>query len=103
MTQVSPVNIVNSTLNVATINNDQKASIKTHNLSSFISGNPQREFLLNPPPVTDTLLVVLDGLILQPEQDGSTGDYSLSGATITLSQDLIFETNTVLLAIYQEV
>lgn len=103
MAQVSPVTVVNSTLNVATINNNQKASIKTHNLSSFISNNPTREFTLNPPPVTETMVVVLDGLLLTPTTEENQGDYSLADTTLTISQDLILETNSVLLAIYQEV
>jgi len=102
MAQVSPVTIVNSSLNIAAVNNNQKASITTHNLSSFIA---TREFVLNPPPVTNTLMVILDGLVLKPTFDNSAGDYSFTVATntLTLSQDLLFEVNTVLLAIYQEV
>jgi hypothetical protein len=105
MAQVSPVTIVNSSLNIAAVNNNQKASITTHNLSSFIAGNTVREFVLNPPPVTNTLMVILDGLVLKPTFDNSAGDYSFTVATntLTLSQDLLFEVNTVLLAIYQEV
>lgn len=101
MAQVSPVSITNSTVQIATINNNQKASIVTHDLSPFIANNPTKEFTIFPAHVENTLIIVLDGLILKPTKDNIPGDYTLNGNVITLNVNIL-ESNANLLAIYQE-
>ncbi len=101
MTSVSPVTIVDSTLQVATINNNMRASIVTHDLSPFIANNPNKEFTIFPAHVEGTLLIVLDGLILKATANGVQGDYSISGNTVSLNINIL-EPNSSLLAIYQE-
>lgn len=101
MAQVSPVTVVNSTVQVATINNNQKASIITHDLTPFIANNPTKEFTIFPAHVEGTLIIVLDGLILKATTDTTPGDYTLNGNVMTLNINIL-ESNASLLAIYQE-
>lgn len=101
MAEVSPVTIVNSTVQVATINNNVKASLLTHDLSPFIANNPTKEFTIFPAHVEGTLVIVLDGLILKQTTDEALGDYTLAGNVITLNINIL-EEHSSLLAIYQE-
>lgn len=101
MAEVSPVTVVNSTIQIATINNNVKASLLTHDLSPFIANNPTKEFTIFPAHVEGTLVIVLDGLILKQTTDEALGDYTLVGNVITLNINIL-EEHSSLLAIYQE-
>ena len=80
------------------------APAKTHDISGQIPLNPNLEFDISPRPSSiDSLIVVLDGLVLRLSPDGVDGDYTYNQATavLTLLVDHI-EDDSVLLAIYQE-
>lgn len=102
MTQTSPITINSSNVTVATINNVEQSQVSTHDLTNQIPGNFNKIFNLNPSPIPKTLIVILDGLILQPSTDEVSGDYVYSNDQITLNIDVL-EANSILLAIYQEV
>lgn len=77
---------------------------KTHDLSSQIANNPTKDFVLNPPPVIDSLIVSLDGLVLRESPDGILGDYTYTISTSTMRLLVPhLEADSVVLAIYQEV
>lgn len=101
MAQVSPLTIYGSNINVATVNNVQQLNLSTHDLTNQIAGNFNKVFNLNPLPLEQSLIIVLDGLILQPSTDEISGDYTYTNGQVTLLIDIL-EANSVLLAIYQE-
>ena len=85
-------------------NNTGTLPAKTHDISNLISGNQNLEFVLAPKPSNpDSLIVILDGLVLRLSPDGIEGDYTYNQDTVTLTLlvDHI-EDDSVLLAIYQE-
>lgn len=101
MTEVSSITISSSNITVNTINNVEQSQVVTHDLTNQIPGNFNKIFNLNPPPIPKTLIIILDGLILQPSTDEVSGDYVYSNNQITLNIDTL-EANSILLAIYQE-
>ena len=104
MTQVSPVTINNSTINVSNITNDQGgSSATTHDISHLIPNNANKEFILSPTAIHDSLIVTLDGLVLKPSFNNNAGDYTLTnGNVLTLDSAIHLESDSVLLAIYRE-
>ena len=97
------LSITNSTITIGTVNDTETLPAKTHNLSSQIANNPNKEFILNPIPVEVSLLIYLDGLLLQLSPDGVEGDYTYDHATYTLTLLVNnLETDAILLAVYQE-
>ena|SRR5210317_1813233 len=101
MAQVSPLTVVGSNINVATVNNVQQLNLSTHDLSSQIAGNFNKIFQLNPPPLEQSLIVILDGIVLRPSTEEVQGDYTYENSQVTLLVDVL-EPNSILLAIYQE-
>lgn len=101
MTQTSPLSVSASVINVSTVNNVQQLNLSTHDLSNQIPGNFNKIFNLNPPPLEQSLIIVLDGLVLKPSSEGIVGDYSYQANQLTLLVDVL-ESNSTLLAIYQE-
>ena len=97
------MSLITLTNNTITIQNSYTSgsNLKTHDISDQIANNPNKEFILNPPAVTDTLIVSLDRLILRLQQNPGEGDYTHSQPTLTLLVDHI-EDDAVLLAIYEE-
>ena len=76
---------------------------ETHDLSTQIANNPNKEFTLNPPPVVESLIVSLDGLLLRKSPDNVNGDYIYDSTTSKLTLLVSnLEADAVLLAIYQE-
>lgn len=80
----------------------------THNLSDQI-GEGILQFSLNPQPVIETLIVVLDGLVLAKDEDyvisGAGNAITLlypDGASLNLPDPAIPGSGSVLLAIYEE-
>ena len=102
MTQTSPLSISSSVINVTTVNNVQQLNLSTHDISNQIPGNFNKIFNLNPAPLEQSLIIVLDGLVLKPSSEGVVGDYSYQSNQVTLLVDVL-ESNSTLLAIYQEI
>jgi hypothetical protein len=98
------INLTNCTVTVQNQNNTGTLPAKTHDISNLIAGNTDLTFVLNPKPNSkDSLIVILDGLVLRSASEDTEGDYLYDHATVTLTLliDQI-EDDSVLLAIYQE-
>jgi len=92
------------TVTVQNQNNSGALPAKTHDISNLIADNQALEFTLSPKPTNaDSLIVILDGLVLRLSPDGNEGDYTYNHDTVTLTLLIDYiEDDSVLLAIYQE-
>lgn len=92
------------TVTVQNQNNTGALPAKTHDISNLIAGNQNLEFVLAPKPSNaDSLIVILDGLVLRLSPGGVEGDYTYNQDTVTLTLLIDhIEDDSVLLAIYQE-
>jgi hypothetical protein len=76
--------------------------MKTHDLSDQIAPGIV-DYVMNPSPVLETLIVVLDGLVLAKDKDYFVTNNEITlTATPTLPDPATPNTGSVLLAIYEE-